>query len=206
LPDGLGSCWGPSCPDSRTCFIDLIPVGSEATFFSLYSISDKGSSWLGPFVVALLVQVSHTSTCHQQLPLFFPRAHRLSRSARVLSTEAYGQLLTTNSQLQSAFPGLPTQVSGSRLTAFPSCALCVSPLQFTGSLRASFFYILGVMIIPALVLWWKVDHAQGLVDAGRVPDCPDRVEGREVAAEDEFLPPVSHYASCTSDSGNRAVP
>ncbi|GJP41206.1 hypothetical protein CLOM_g880 [Closterium sp. NIES-68] len=43
---------------SRTLFIDMIPVGREAAFFSLYSVSDKGSSWLGPFIVAIIVQVT----------------------------------------------------------------------------------------------------------------------------------------------------
>ncbi|CAI5523383.1 unnamed protein product [Closterium sp. Naga37s-1] len=43
---------------SKTLFIDMIPVGREAAFFSLYSVSDKGSSWLGPFIVAIIVQIT----------------------------------------------------------------------------------------------------------------------------------------------------
>ena len=32
----------------------LTPHGKESQFFSLYEITDKGSSWLGPAVVGLL--------------------------------------------------------------------------------------------------------------------------------------------------------
>ena len=39
---------------SRTVFMDLIPPGREAQFFSLYALTDKGSSWIGPLVVAML--------------------------------------------------------------------------------------------------------------------------------------------------------
>ena len=39
---------------SRVLFADLIPEGEEAEFFSLYAITDKGSSWIGPSVVALI--------------------------------------------------------------------------------------------------------------------------------------------------------
>lgn len=95
------------------------------------------------------------------------------------------------------------------LTSTPLSYVCAG-LQLTGSLRASFFYILGVMLVPALVLWWKVDYAQGLVDAGRVPDSPDRVEKADeglpaVSQVQEGLPAVSRYASCTSDE-DHAMP
>ena len=39
---------------SRVLFADLIPEGEEAEFFSLYAITDKGSSWIGPSAVALI--------------------------------------------------------------------------------------------------------------------------------------------------------
>ena len=41
---------------SRTIFMQLIPVNEEAQFFSLYEISDKGSSWLGPIIFAVISQ------------------------------------------------------------------------------------------------------------------------------------------------------
>ena len=48
---------GPLMAFSRALFIDLIPLGQEATFFCLYGISDKGSSWVGPLVAAAIAQV-----------------------------------------------------------------------------------------------------------------------------------------------------
>jgi UMF1 family MFS transporter len=35
---------------SRSLFSQMIPVGREAEYFSLYEISDKGTSWIGPMV------------------------------------------------------------------------------------------------------------------------------------------------------------
>jgi UMF1 family MFS transporter len=37
---------------SRALFAMLCPKGKEAVFFSIYELSDKGSSWIGPLVVA----------------------------------------------------------------------------------------------------------------------------------------------------------
>jgi UMF1 family MFS transporter len=37
---------------ARCLFADLIPAGEEAEFFSLYAVTDKGSAFLGPMVVA----------------------------------------------------------------------------------------------------------------------------------------------------------
>ena len=39
---------------TRTLFCDLIPRGREAQFFSLYEITDKGSAFIGPAVVAAI--------------------------------------------------------------------------------------------------------------------------------------------------------
>ena len=41
---------------SRCIFTDIIPPGSESQFFSLYEVSDKGSSWIGPLIVAIIIQ------------------------------------------------------------------------------------------------------------------------------------------------------
>lgn len=43
---------------SRTVYADLTPSGHEAQMFSLYEVSDKGSSWLGPLVTAIIVQAT----------------------------------------------------------------------------------------------------------------------------------------------------
>lgn len=39
---------------SRVLFAELIPIGEESEFFSLYAITDKGSAFLGPMVIAIL--------------------------------------------------------------------------------------------------------------------------------------------------------
>jgi MFS transporter, UMF1 family len=43
---------------SRSLFSQLIPAGREAEYFGFYEISDRGTSWLGPFVFALTFQLS----------------------------------------------------------------------------------------------------------------------------------------------------
>lgn len=44
---------------SRSVFALIIPSGKESTFFSLFSITDKGSSIMGPFLVGLLTDKTH---------------------------------------------------------------------------------------------------------------------------------------------------
>ena len=41
---------------SRSLFAQLIPKGKEAEYFSIYEISDKGTSWLGPAFYGLALQ------------------------------------------------------------------------------------------------------------------------------------------------------
>ena len=50
----LGIVLGGSQALSRSLFSQLIPHGKEAEYFGLYEISDKGTSWLGPFVFAFV--------------------------------------------------------------------------------------------------------------------------------------------------------
>ena len=45
---------------SRSLFSQLVPPGEEASYFGLYSISDKGSAFLGPFVISMIVQATGT--------------------------------------------------------------------------------------------------------------------------------------------------
>lgn len=42
----------------RALFGELIPVGSEAAFYALYAITDKGSSFFGPFVVGAITDAT----------------------------------------------------------------------------------------------------------------------------------------------------
>ena len=47
---------------SRSLFAQLIPPGKEAEYFSIYEVSDKGTSWLSPLVFGL------GAADHAQLP------------------------------------------------------------------------------------------------------------------------------------------
>ena len=43
---------------SRSLFSQLIPPGREAEYFGFYEISDRGTSWMGPFLFALTFQLT----------------------------------------------------------------------------------------------------------------------------------------------------
>jgi MFS transporter, UMF1 family len=43
---------------SRSLFSQLIPKGREAEYFGFYEISDKGTSWIGPLVFGLALQLT----------------------------------------------------------------------------------------------------------------------------------------------------
>ena len=40
---------------SRSLFSQMIPAGREASFFGLYEITERGTSWIGPFLFAVVV-------------------------------------------------------------------------------------------------------------------------------------------------------
>jgi UMF1 family MFS transporter len=40
---------------SRSLFSRMIPAGREASFFGLYEISERGTSWIGPLVFGIVV-------------------------------------------------------------------------------------------------------------------------------------------------------
>ena len=54
----IGLVLGGSQALSRSIFSHLIPAGREAEYFSLYKISDRGTSWMGPLVFGLAYQVT----------------------------------------------------------------------------------------------------------------------------------------------------
>jgi len=43
---------------SRSLFSLMIPKGREAEYFSLYEVSDRGTSWLGPLLAGLALQLT----------------------------------------------------------------------------------------------------------------------------------------------------
>jgi UMF1 family MFS transporter len=45
---------------SRSLFSQMIPAGREAEYFGLYEISERGTSWIGPLVFAVAVQLTGT--------------------------------------------------------------------------------------------------------------------------------------------------
>jgi UMF1 family MFS transporter len=51
----IGLVLGSSQALARSLFSQMIPLGKESSFFSFYEISDKGTSWLGPFIFSVVV-------------------------------------------------------------------------------------------------------------------------------------------------------
>ena len=45
---------------SRSLYSLMIPRGKEAEYYSLYEISDKGTSWMCPLLFALALQFTHS--------------------------------------------------------------------------------------------------------------------------------------------------
>jgi MFS transporter, UMF1 family len=45
---------------SRSLFSQMIPAGREASFFGLYEISERGTSWIGPLIFGYVVGVTNS--------------------------------------------------------------------------------------------------------------------------------------------------
>jgi len=57
---------------SRSIFSQLIPKGKEAEYFSLYEVSEKGTSWMGPLLFGLALQITQSyRTAIFSLIIFF---------------------------------------------------------------------------------------------------------------------------------------
>lgn len=54
----VGTVMGGSQALSRSIYSFMIPKGQEAEYFSIYEISDKGTSWLGPLFLGLALQLT----------------------------------------------------------------------------------------------------------------------------------------------------
>jgi len=54
----IGIVLGGTQALTRSLFSQLIPPGREAEYFGFYEISDRGTSWLGPFLFALTFQLT----------------------------------------------------------------------------------------------------------------------------------------------------
>ncbi|WP_431782515.1 MFS transporter [Streptomyces chumphonensis] len=58
LAAAIGMVLGGTQALSRSLFAQLVPRGKEAEYFSLYEVSDRGTSWLGPLVFGLTYQLT----------------------------------------------------------------------------------------------------------------------------------------------------
>ena len=56
----VGLVLGGSQALSRSLFSQMIPAGREAEYFGFYEISERGTSWIGPLVFAVAVQLTGT--------------------------------------------------------------------------------------------------------------------------------------------------
>jgi UMF1 family MFS transporter len=43
---------------SRSIYSQLIPIGKESEYFSVYELSEKGTSWLGPIIFAIIYNIT----------------------------------------------------------------------------------------------------------------------------------------------------
>jgi MFS transporter, UMF1 family len=50
---------------SRSLFSRMIPQGKEASFFGLYEVSERGTSWMGPLLFSIVI--AHTGSYRQAL-------------------------------------------------------------------------------------------------------------------------------------------
>lgn len=58
LAAAIGMVLGGSQALSRSLFSHLIPRGKEAEYYSVYEVSDRGTSWLGPLLFGLTYQLT----------------------------------------------------------------------------------------------------------------------------------------------------
>lgn len=56
----IGLVMGGTQALSRSVYSQLIPYGKETEYFSIYEISEKGTSWLGPLIFALVYNFTHS--------------------------------------------------------------------------------------------------------------------------------------------------
>ena len=54
----IGFVLGGSQAISRSLFSRMIPPGRESSFFGIYEISERGTSWIGPIVFGLVAQLT----------------------------------------------------------------------------------------------------------------------------------------------------
>jgi UMF1 family MFS transporter len=56
----VGMIMGGSQALSRSLYAQLVPKSKEAEYFSIYEVSDKGTSWMCPLIFGLAMQATHS--------------------------------------------------------------------------------------------------------------------------------------------------
>ena len=56
----VGVVMGGSQALSRSLYSQLVPKSKEAEYYSVYEVSDKGTSWLCPIIFGLTMQFTHS--------------------------------------------------------------------------------------------------------------------------------------------------
>jgi len=56
----IGLVLGGSQALSRSLFSQMIPAGHEGSFFGLYEISERGTSWIGPLIFGIVVAITNS--------------------------------------------------------------------------------------------------------------------------------------------------
>jgi MFS transporter, UMF1 family len=55
---GIGLVLGGTAAISRSLYSQLVPAGHEAQYFALYTLGERGTSWLGPLVFSLVANAA----------------------------------------------------------------------------------------------------------------------------------------------------
>ena len=58
LGAAIGLVLGGTQALSRSMYSLLIPSGKDAEYFSLYELSERGTSWIGPLIFGLSLQIT----------------------------------------------------------------------------------------------------------------------------------------------------
>src|ERR1019366_7401904 len=71
----LATVLGGSQALSRSLFSQMIPAGHEAAFFGVYEITERGTSWIGPFLFGLVATVTGSYRQAILSLIVLPRRH-----------------------------------------------------------------------------------------------------------------------------------
>jgi UMF1 family MFS transporter len=99
---------------SRALFSRMIPAGREASFFGLYEVSERGTSWLGPLIFGAVVGA--TGSYRQAI---------LSLIVLFIVGTVILALTNTDQAIHDAGNVLPVEVAGSDLEGLPGAASVV---------------------------------------------------------------------------------